>query len=234
MAANIWVYYKIYLYIRHDVVKYLNGDKRVSFMKMKDLEWYKKLTAFSTIGFLIPVILRMIQKLTVDNFCHYLALVNFVAFNFGYHVHEKAIELVYIPLVIGCTTQLDKARLHLLGIVMVHTFCPLIPNEIDSVIKTIFLAAQVVWIKVLIPDSDLIRKEQQAGLIKMYKWVTKYVIWFVVLNQAFETFYCWVVMGGPNYTEWVGPAQHSVSYFMAIVNQIIFFELFISMVVHSQ
>ena len=40
----------------------------------------------------------MLKRIDARNFCQYLALVNMFSFNFGFHVHEKAIILVTIPL----------------------------------------------------------------------------------------------------------------------------------------
>lgn len=58
---------------------------------MTDYDYDKKMSVVLTLVFLLPPIYRMIMKISVANFCNYLAIVNFVAYNFGYHVHEKAI-----------------------------------------------------------------------------------------------------------------------------------------------
>jgi ALG6, ALG8 glycosyltransferase family len=64
-------------------------------------------TSVFTALVIVPVVVRMWREIASHNFCKYLALVNFVAYNFGYHVHEKAIMMVYIPLLIGSKTQID-------------------------------------------------------------------------------------------------------------------------------
>ena len=58
---------------------------------MTDYDYDKKMSGILTLMFLLPLLLRMMMKISVANFCNYLAIVNFVAYNFGYHVHEKAI-----------------------------------------------------------------------------------------------------------------------------------------------
>lgn len=52
----------------------------------------------------------MVQRINKRNFCHYLALVNMLSFNFGYHVHEKAILLVTIPLTVMLFRNQHKAQ----------------------------------------------------------------------------------------------------------------------------
>jgi len=60
-------------------------------LQIKDYEYYKNLTVYVTIAVLIPVIVKMAKSINTYNFCKFLSLVNFIAYNFGYHVHEKAI-----------------------------------------------------------------------------------------------------------------------------------------------
>ena len=49
--------------------------------------------------------------------------------------------MVYIPLIIGCTTHLDKARVHLLGLIMIWTYSPLIPGLLEGVLKNLLFMA---------------------------------------------------------------------------------------------
>lgn len=74
----------------------------------------------------------------------YLAAVNFCAFNFGYHVHEKAILMTYIPLASNITSDKDKLRLKILGIVSLWTLLPLIPGKTESIVKHALLIMQIV------------------------------------------------------------------------------------------
>ena len=73
----------------------------------------------------------------------FLAIVNFVAFNFGFHVHEKALLMVYIPLLMGAKTDGDKLRVKFLGTVMMWTLLPLIPGNIESAVKHLLFFLQL-------------------------------------------------------------------------------------------
>lgn len=53
---------------------------------------------FGSCSLVQPVVISMLRRIDALNFCKYLALVNLLSFNFGFHVHEKAILLVTIPL----------------------------------------------------------------------------------------------------------------------------------------
>lgn len=98
-------------------------------------EFYKSLTTLVTVVFLAPVVVRMWRQINPQNFCKFLALTNFVAYNFGYHTHEKALLMVYIPLLFSSETNYEKLRVHLLGIVMIWSFLPLIPGLDGCLIK---------------------------------------------------------------------------------------------------
>jgi len=95
---------------------------------------------YATVVFLLPLLKKMCLGVSAANFCKFLAAVNFVAYNFGYHVHEKAILMTYIPLLLQISSDLDRARIKLLGFVMVFTFMPLIPGEFEAIIKNCLLA----------------------------------------------------------------------------------------------
>ena len=126
-------------------------------MTLTDHTYYKNLSACATIICLIPLIYKMTTNINVKNFCNYLALISFVAFNFGYHVHEKAILMVYIPMIIGCRTHIDKARVEMLGIGMMWSFVPIIPFEFEGAIKNLLLLAQIIQLAVCIPNNHIVQ-----------------------------------------------------------------------------
>ena len=59
-----------------------------------------------------------------SRFCEYLTMVNFISFNFGFHVHEKAIFMAYLPLVLA---RGNDRMVRLLGLVGTWSLFPLIP-----------------------------------------------------------------------------------------------------------
>jgi hypothetical protein len=107
----------------------------------------------------------MCRRINAQNFCKYLALTNLISFNFGYHVHEKAIMLVTIPLSVSLfqrqqilsnfsskwvkpsaevqkanieaqnEIRIDQMRFRLLKFVMVWTFLPLFYTPEDTVTR---------------------------------------------------------------------------------------------------
>jgi len=107
----------------------------------------------------------MCRRINAQNFCKYLALTNLISFNFGFHVHEKAIMLVTIPLTVALfqrqqtisnfhskwvkpsaevqkanieaqnEIRVDQMRFRLLKFVMVWTFLPLFYTPEDTVTR---------------------------------------------------------------------------------------------------
>jgi hypothetical protein len=106
MASNFWalymIVYKIYLAIPILYSRYVNKVKtELLTFKITDHSFYKKVSMIFTMVFMFPVIYKMILNMNTKNFCKYLAIVSLVSYNFGYHVHEKAILMTYIPLLLA-------------------------------------------------------------------------------------------------------------------------------------
>ena len=115
MAANAWELYIIsQKYVVNTVTWVRTGEKPAAFIFdiEPDLEFYKKLSLILTVTFLIPVIIVMIRKIDAHNFCKFLALTNLIAFNFGFHVHEKAMLLCLIPLGLMVYQQRDHESVY--------------------------------------------------------------------------------------------------------------------------
>ena len=80
----------------------------------------------------------MCVSLNRRTFNFYLAMTNFIVFNLGFHVHEKAILMTLIPLMLD--THRDspvsaKVRLLLLKTVAVWTLLPLMINPMETLTK---------------------------------------------------------------------------------------------------
>lgn len=71
-------------------------------------------------------------------FIFYLAATNFVVFNFGFHVHEKAILMTVIPLALDINSgsgTWTKLRFLLLKTVAVWTLLPLLISPGETLVK---------------------------------------------------------------------------------------------------
>lgn len=88
--------------------------------------------------------------------------------------------MVYIPLVICCTkSQLDKQRVHLLGIVMVWTFAPLIPGENGVALKNLMLAAQIFWLPICL--NSIVQLIDNSWKLTAYKKLTTLTIGVIIV-----------------------------------------------------
>ena len=109
----------------------------------------------ATLAFLGPLVIKMSMSITAKNFCQYLALCNFVAFNFGFHVHEKAMLLVTIPLgliVLKSKENKQILRFKLLKLVMMWTLLPLIYTPRETFLKHAIFALDVILTDYFLPD----------------------------------------------------------------------------------
>jgi len=125
----------------------------------------------ATLLFLVPLCVQMVRKMDTTNFCSYMALCNLIAFNFGFHVHEKAMLLVTIPLgidlVIRTNNNTSILRFKILKFVLMWTLLPLIFTPRET-----FLKHSLFVLDVLVTDAILPTKtEDNHFWAKAYKWV---------------------------------------------------------------
>lgn len=116
----------------------------------------------------------MIRKIDAHNFCKFLALTNLISFNFGFHVHEKAMLLVLIPLGVMIYQQrdhesiyqadhtslkrqnLDLARFKLLKTVFLWTILPLILTPRETIVKHALVFIDVFLTDLLLQENHMI------------------------------------------------------------------------------
>jgi len=158
MASNFWALYmtaykmRLAIPILYERYTTKTKTKQLTFV-ITEYSYYKKLSLIATSLFLLPLVKKMWTNIKIENFCKYLALVNLISYNFGYHVHEKAILMTYIPLLIDIKTHLDIHRVKLIGFVMLLTFMPLIPGEFEAVIKNGLLSLHYLMFDVLLKPT---------------------------------------------------------------------------------
>ena len=105
----------------------------------------------------------MCKRINARNFCQYLALTNMISFNYGFHVHEKAIMLVTIPL--GLTLfmnqhskdesvlkelRVDLARFKLLKLLMIWSYLGLFYTMRDLTTRTVYVILDWIVFKFLV------------------------------------------------------------------------------------
>ena len=199
---------------------------------MTNFDFDKKLTLASTVVASLPVIWVMLTRINSQNFCKFLALVNFIAYNFGYHVHEKAILMVYVPLLLSAAKagQADKVRVHLLGVLMVWSFAPLIQGVHEAAIVNLMVAAQCVWLPAFFFEDTTKSDRMPLSKHSFYSKALKlaYVVILVVQVESATRFASRQWTQDHHIQNYI--YETVVSIVCAVFNQVIFVDLFIEMV----
>ena len=102
----------------------------------------------------------MTGSLKRRNFIFYSAACNFIVFNFGFHVHEKAILMTVIPLSLDvhqASSAWTKLRFVLLKTVAVWTLLPLLISPGETFVKHLvllldFFLTVKVWLRLSVTN----------------------------------------------------------------------------------
>ena len=153
----------------------------------------------------------MVRRISARNFCKYLAYACFIAFNFGFHVHEKAILLVTIPLLVqlGVSKSSDISRrngsLHrydtdvvrfkILKTVAMWTLMPLLYQPRESLIKHSLFALDVFTTELLLQPSSRadqcwywVELRKLGNIQYIYEKVYSVLLIGIVVVQAIATY----------------------------------------------
>ena len=160
-------------------------------------------------------------------FLFYLAICNFIAFNFGFHVHEKAILMTIVPLgleVHQCSSTWTKLRFLVLKSVAVFTLMPLLYQPKESLVKHLILFLDIfltlrVWISLKVESL-------------VHKAILYFVMTAIVSIELWEWFYVELVTDqkpGLMYTYRI-----ILPTVATVINQAVFFEMIYKAVIRPQ
>ncbi|KAG8196098.1 hypothetical protein JTE90_007836 [Oedothorax gibbosus] len=106
-----------------------------------------KVTLFMAILSLIPMFILIVKKpKSFKVFLDSIVLCSFSSFLFGYHVHEKAILLIILPLTISAVFHKEEANLYaFLSVVGNFSLFPLLHQEGETLLKISLLLLHMVY-----------------------------------------------------------------------------------------
>nr|CAG4644824.1 EOG090X06YP [Leptodora kindtii] len=139
-------------------------------------------TLVCTLLAFIPAVVILLKRPNQPwYFVRAVILCAFASFLFGWHVHEKAILLIIIPLTLFATTSASDCRLYLLLSVIGHTsLFPLLFTSFENVIKVIavllFSIASYSFLVALHCNP-----RSKASMIKFYPWERIYFFGLVLV-----------------------------------------------------
>lgn len=168
----------------------------------------RPMTTFILVGvFTIPLILKFlinIDRRSPDLFLKGVTIAAFTSFMFGWHVHEKAIIMVLIPIIplslINFNLRNTFLRLTLLG---TYSLFPLIYEPAEYLTKLTILIAYYSFAQSLnsLPHKDKGSQQHQLGIFKsiwysLYNLLDKSFVIFVILIEVYIT----LIYGRLNYS----------------------------------
>lgn len=228
-APNIWSLYntadKILATVFKDSLKVafdlnsISGSKHVSSTSGLVLEYehqylpsVRPLTTFILVAvFTIPLVLKFLinfNRISPDLFLKGVTLAAFTSFMFGWHVHEKAIIIVLIPMIplslVNSNLRHTFLRLTLLG---TYSLFPLLYEPAEYLTKLTLLIAYYSYARSLNPSNfkDRDRQQQkqhhQLGLLKsiwcrFYNLLDRLFVIFVIVIEIYIT----LIHGKLNYS----------------------------------
>jgi hypothetical protein len=105
----------------------------------------------------------MLKRIDKHNFCQYLALVNLLSYNFGYHVHEKAFMMVSIPMGLVLLQKqfsttiedqkdflVDISRFRLFRIFLVWSCWPILWKKYDFHARAVLVPLDYCFVKLVL------------------------------------------------------------------------------------
>ncbi|KAI9297260.1 hypothetical protein K502DRAFT_347203 [Neoconidiobolus thromboides FSU 785] len=172
-APNVWAVYSfidrclLFILSKYDssyqnvasVTRGLVGDVQFGILP----QILPKHTFILTLLAQLPILVKLWINPNTKNFLNSIVLCGFGSYLFGWHVHEKAIMMVLLPLSFICIENRKLRAFHLfINVVANFSLLPLVFYKLESIIVSIIL---LIW---AICASSLLNSVPSSILIKVY------------------------------------------------------------------
>jgi alpha-1,3-glucosyltransferase len=130
-------------------------------------------TAILTLLFQLPILIRLWYIPTPDMFINAVTLTGYASFMFGYHVHEKAILMVLIPLALTTSSKDKRFLKHycIASLAGIFSLFPLVYADTEQVTKVILVVMYFLYTSENV-EYTWIERVYILGFVGVYVYMT--------------------------------------------------------------